>query len=148
MVYPDQAGEEDNAAVHEEEQINLFEAGVHPDQQQVPDNHPALEAPPYTHSVNKLAAMLHFMEIAQYSGLTNMYYDTQSLMYTEAMTYRATFPPPTFGTLYPMDPEWRRKAKEEEAATMEWELLDVEGLDLNMNVSFTDFLDSNPPEES
>ncbi|MCH81297.1 hypothetical protein A2U01_0002082 [Trifolium medium] len=106
VVYPKGPSEEANAVVREEEEINMFEAGVHPNQHQVLENHPAPEAPQFTHSVNELAALLHSMELSQYSGLPNMYYDTQSAMYTEAIAYRETFPPPTFGTLYPTDPEW------------------------------------------
>ncbi|MCH89202.1 hypothetical protein A2U01_0010095, partial [Trifolium medium] len=94
-------------AVREEEEINRFEEGVHPDQQGVPENqeNPAQPPPLYTHDINFLAGMLHNMEISQYSGLPNMYYDTSSMAYSEAMSYRATFPAPSFGTLYPVDTE-------------------------------------------
>ncbi|MCI42670.1 hypothetical protein A2U01_0063907, partial [Trifolium medium] len=92
---------EAQAAVQEEEEINRFEAGVHPDQHQIPENQPDPGAPLYTHSVNELAAMLHSMEIAQYS---------------EAMSYRATFPTPTFGTLYPEDSEWQAHQAREMAS--------------------------------
>ncbi|MCH99053.1 hypothetical protein A2U01_0020064, partial [Trifolium medium] len=94
-------------ALREEEEINRFEEGNHPDQQGDPvyesQEIPAHAPPRYSHDMNQLASMLHQMEISQYSGLPNLYFDTASSMYTEAMTYRSTFPPPTFGTLYPVD---------------------------------------------
>ncbi|PNX56692.1 hypothetical protein L195_g058332 [Trifolium pratense] len=117
------------------------------------------------------------MEISQYSGLPNLYFDTASTMYTEAMSYRSTFPPPTFGTLYPVDADWeayqerelttfqarqsyntglraselaeierRRRVEQEEAAAMEREMLDVDGLNLNLNSSFTDYFTGQPDD--
>ncbi|PNX57553.1 hypothetical protein L195_g058753, partial [Trifolium pratense] len=84
--------------------------------------------------------------------------------------YRSTFPPPTFGTLYPVDADWeahqmremtsfqarqsynsglraselaeierRRRVEQEEAAAMEREMLDVDGLNLNLNSPFTNY---------
>ncbi|CAJ2641868.1 unnamed protein product [Trifolium pratense] len=97
-------------ALREEEEINRFEEGNHPDQQGDPVHEsqdiPAQAPPLYSHDMNQLASMLHQMEISQYSGLPNLYFDTASSMYTEAMTYRSTFPPPTFGTWYPVDADW------------------------------------------
>ncbi|PNX59674.1 hypothetical protein L195_g059805, partial [Trifolium pratense] len=97
-------------AAREEEEINMFEDGNHPDQHEVPVNEPQgmpEQAPPlYSHDINQLASMLHQMEISQYSGLPNLYFDTTSTMYSEVMANRSTFPPPTFGTLYPVDTEW------------------------------------------
>ncbi|MCI78014.1 hypothetical protein A2U01_0099284, partial [Trifolium medium] len=43
----------------EEEEMDQFERGVHPDQQQVPDAAPASSMPRYTNSINELAALLH-----------------------------------------------------------------------------------------
>ncbi|PNX82278.1 hypothetical protein L195_g038307, partial [Trifolium pratense] len=159
-------------AEREEEEINRFEDGVHPDQQGNPENqeNPAQPPPLYTHDVNFLAGMLHNMEISHYSGLPNMYYDTSSMAYSEAMTYRATFPPPTFGTLYPIDAEWeahqaremttfqnrqsynsslryseleeiarRRRVEEKEEAAMQREMMDEDGLNLNLHYNYTDF---------
>ncbi|CAJ2661902.1 unnamed protein product [Trifolium pratense] len=146
----------------------------HPDQQGDPayesQEIPAHAPPRYSHDVNQLASMLHQMEISQYSGLPNLYFDTASSMYTEAMTYRSTFPPPTFGTLYPVDTDWeahqarelnsfqakqvynsglrtselaeierRRRVEQDEAAAMEREMLDVDGLNLNLNSPFTNY---------
>ncbi|CAJ2662419.1 unnamed protein product [Trifolium pratense] len=172
------AGEE---ALREEEEINRFEDGVHPDQHEVPVDEPQgmpEPAPPrYSHDINQLASMLHQMEISQYSGLPNLYFDTASSMYTEAMTYRSTFPPPTFGTLYPVDADWevhqareltsfqarqsynsglraselaeverRRRVEQEEAVDMEREMLDVEGLNLNLNSPFTNYFTGQPDD--
>ncbi|PNX83054.1 hypothetical protein L195_g039092 [Trifolium pratense] len=170
-------------ATREEEEINQFEDGIHPDQHGVPVNEPqgVPEQPPplYTHDINQLASMLHQMEISQYSGLPNLYFDTSSLMYSEAMSYRSTFPPPTFDTLYPIDTEWeahqaremtsfqarqsynsslrsselaeierRRRVEQEEVAAMEREMLDVDGLNLNLNSSFTEYFNAQPDDES
>ncbi|PNX76994.1 hypothetical protein L195_g032954 [Trifolium pratense] len=153
MVYRGDGNAGRDEAAREEEEINRFEDGVHPDQHGVPISH--------------------------YSGLPNMYYDTSSLMYSEAMSYRSTFPPPTFGTLYPVDTEWeahqaremasfqarqsynsslrtselaemerRRRVEQEEVAAMEREMLDVDGLNLNLNHSFTDYFSAQPDDES
>ncbi|CAJ2672467.1 unnamed protein product [Trifolium pratense] len=168
-------------ALREEEEINRFEEGNHPDQQGDPvhESHdiPAQDPPLYSHDVNQLASMLHQMEISQYSGLPNLYFDTASSMYTEAMTYRSTFPPPTFGTLYPVDADWeahqareltsfqarqaynsglrtselaeierRRRVEQDEAAAMEREMLDVDGLNLNLNSPFTNYFTGQPDD--
>ncbi|CAJ2677884.1 unnamed protein product [Trifolium pratense] len=168
-------------ALREEEEINRFEEGNHPDQQGDPANEyhdiPAQDPPRYSHDMNQLASMLHQMEISQYSGLPNLYFDTASSMYTEAMTYRATFPPPTFGTLYPIDTDWeahqarelnsfqarqaynsglrtselaeierRRRVEQDEAAAMEREMLDVDGLNLNLNSPFTNYFTGQPDD--
>ncbi|CAJ2648220.1 unnamed protein product [Trifolium pratense] len=168
-------------ASREEEEINRFEEGNHPDQQgdpiHEPQDIPAHAPPLYSHDVNQLASMLHQMEISQYSGLPNLYFDTASSMYTEAMTYRSTFPPPTFGTLYPVDTDWeahqarelnsfqarqaynsglriselaeierRRRVEQDEAAAMEREMLDVDGLNLNLNSPFTNYFTGQPDD--
>ncbi|CAJ2638280.1 unnamed protein product [Trifolium pratense] len=168
-------------ALREEEEINRFEEGNHPDQQGDPayesQEIPAHAPPPYSHDVNQLASMLHQMEISQYSGLPNLYFDIASSMYTEAMTYRSTFPPPTFGTLYPVDTDWeahqarelnsfqarqaynsglrtselaeierRRRVEQDEAAAMEREMLDVDGLNLNLNSPFTNYFTGQPDD--
>ncbi|CAJ2638252.1 unnamed protein product [Trifolium pratense] len=168
-------------ALREEEEINRFEEGNHPDQQGDPANEyhdiPAQDPPRYSHDMNQLASMLHQMEISQYSGLPNLYFDTASSMYTEAMTYRSTFPPPTFGTLYPVDTDWeahqareltsfqarqaynsglraselaeierRRRVEQDEAAAMEREMLDVDGLNLNLNSPFTNYFTGQPDD--
>ncbi|CAJ2659226.1 unnamed protein product [Trifolium pratense] len=168
-------------ALREEEEINRFEEGNHPDQQGDPANEyhdiPAQDPPRYSHDINQLASMLHQMEISQYSGLPNLYFDTASSMYTEAMTYRSTFPPPTFGTLYPIDTDWeahqarelnsfqarqaynsglraselaeierRRRVEQDEAAAMEREMLDVDGLNLNLNSPFTNYFTGQPDD--
>ncbi|CAJ2636695.1 unnamed protein product [Trifolium pratense] len=168
-------------ALREEEEINRFEEGNHPDQQGDPayESHdiPAQDPPRYSHDMNQLASMLHQMEISQYSGLPNLYFDTASSMYTEAMTYRSTFPPPTFGTLYPVDTDWeahqareltsfqarqaynsglraselaeierRRRVEQDEAAAMEREMLDVDGLNLNLNSPFTNYFTGQPDD--
>ncbi|CAJ2661835.1 unnamed protein product [Trifolium pratense] len=168
-------------ALREEEEINRFEEGNHPDQQGDPANEyhdiPAQDPPRYSHDMNQLASMLHQMEISQYSGLPNLYFDTASSMYTEAMTYRSTFPPPTFGTLYPIDTDWeahqarelnsfqarqaynsglrtselaeierRRRVEQDEAAAMEREMLDVDGLNLNLNSPFTNYFTGQPDD--
>ncbi|MCI79132.1 hypothetical protein A2U01_0100403, partial [Trifolium medium] len=57
--------------------------------------------PRYSPSINELAAIMHNIELSQRVGLPNMYYDTHSLLYTEAMDYRESFPPSTFASLYP-----------------------------------------------
>ncbi|CAJ2642451.1 unnamed protein product [Trifolium pratense] len=161
-------------ALREEEEINRFEEGNHPDQQGEPayesQEIPGHAPPRYSHDMNQLASMLHQMEISQYFGLPNLYFDTASSMYTEAMAYRSTFPPPTFGTLYPVDTDWeahqareltsfqarqaynsglrtselaeierRRRVEQDEAAAMEREMLDVDGLNLNLNSPFTNY---------
>ncbi|MCI57860.1 hypothetical protein A2U01_0079111, partial [Trifolium medium] len=54
----------------------------------------------------ELAALLHNVELSQRAGLQNMYYDTQSLLYTEAMDYRESFPPSAFASLYPTQEVW------------------------------------------
>ncbi|CAJ2650261.1 unnamed protein product [Trifolium pratense] len=168
-------------ALREEEKINRFEEGNHPDQQGDPayESHdiPAQDPPRYSHDMNQLASMLHQMEISQYSGLPNLYFDTASSMYTEAVTYRSTFPPPTFGTLYPVDTDWeahqareltsfqarqaynsglraselaeierRRRVEQDEAAAMEREMLDVDGLNLNLNSPFTNYFTGQPDD--
>ncbi|PNX87331.1 hypothetical protein L195_g043418, partial [Trifolium pratense] len=167
-------------ALREEEEINRFEEGNHPNQHGDPVHEPQEipeQAPLYSHDVNQLASMLHQMEISQYSGLPNLYFDTASSMYTEAMAYRSTFPPPTFGTLYPVDADWeahqareltsfqarqaynsglraselaeverRRRAEQEEAAAMEREMLDVDGLNLNLNSPFTNYFSVQPDD--
>ncbi|CAJ2642378.1 unnamed protein product [Trifolium pratense] len=168
-------------ALREEEEINRFEDGNHPDQQGDPVHEyhdiPAQDPPRYSHDMNQLASMLHQMEISQYSGLPNLYFDTASSMYTEAMTYRSTFPPPTFGTLYPVDTDWeahqarelnsfqarqaynsglrtselaeierRRRVEQDEAAAMEREMLDVDGLNLNLNSPFTNYFTGQPDD--
>ncbi|CAJ2632603.1 unnamed protein product [Trifolium pratense] len=168
-------------ALREEEEINRFEEGNHPNQQGDPayesQEIPAHAPPPYSHDMNQLASMLHQMEISQYSGLPNLYFDTASSMYTEAMTYRSTFPPPTFGTLYPIDTDWeahqarelnsfqarqaynsglrtselaeierRRRVEQDEAAAMEREMLDVDGLNLNLNSPFTNYFTGQPDD--
>ncbi|XP_045813186.1 uncharacterized protein LOC123907122 [Trifolium pratense] len=168
-------------ALREEEEINRFEEGNHPDQQGDPANEyhdiPAQDPPRYSHDINQLASMLHQMEISQYSGLPNLYFDTASSMYTEAMTYRSTFPPPTFGTLYPIDTDWeahqarelssfqarqaynsglrtselaeierRRRVEQDEAAAMEREMLDVDGLNLNLNSQITNYFTGQPDD--
>ncbi|CAJ2647357.1 unnamed protein product [Trifolium pratense] len=168
-------------ALREEEEINRFEEGNHPDQQGDPANEyhdiPAQDPPRYSHDMNQLASMLHQMEISQYSGLPNLYFDTASTMYTEAMSYRSTFPPPTFGTLYPVDTDWeahqarelnsfqarqaynsglraselaeierRRRVEQDEAAAMEREMLDVDGLNLNLNSPFTNYFTGQPDD--
>ncbi|CAJ2645441.1 unnamed protein product [Trifolium pratense] len=168
-------------AMREEEEINRFEDGDYPDQQGDPVHEsqeiPAHAPPLYSHDVNQLASMLHQMEISQYSGLPNLYFDTASSMYTEAMTYRSTFPPPTFGALYPVDADWeahqareltsfqarqvynsglrtselaeierRRRIEQDEAAAMEREMLDVDGLNLNLNSPFTNYFTGQPDD--
>ncbi|CAJ2637655.1 unnamed protein product [Trifolium pratense] len=168
-------------ALREEEEINRFEEGNHPDQQGDPayesQEIPGHAPPRYSHDMNQLASMLHQMEISQYSGLPNLYFDTASSMYTEAMTYRSTFPPPTFGTLYPVDTDWeahqarelnsfqarqaynsglrtselaeierRRRVEQDEAAAMEREMLDVDGLNLNLNSPFTNYFTGQPDD--
>ncbi|MCI50906.1 hypothetical protein A2U01_0072150, partial [Trifolium medium] len=57
--------------------------------------------PRYSHSINELAALLHNVELSQ-----NMYYDTNSSLYTEAMDYQESFPPSDFASLYPTQEEW------------------------------------------
>ncbi|CAJ2645118.1 unnamed protein product [Trifolium pratense] len=137
----------------------------------------AQDPPRYSHDINQLASMLHQMEISQYSGLPNLYFDTASSMYTEAMAYRSTFPPPTFGTLYSVDTDWeahqareltsfqarqnynsglraselaeierRRRVEQDEAAAMEREMLDVDGLNLNLNSPFTNYFTGQPDD--
>ncbi|CAJ2668021.1 unnamed protein product [Trifolium pratense] len=168
-------------ALREEEKINRFEEGNHPDQHGDPVHEsqeiPAQAPPLYSHDVNQLASMLHQMEISHYSGLPNLYFDTTSTMYTEAITYRSTFPPHTFGTLYPVDADWeahqareltsfqarqaynsglrtselaeierRRRVEQEEAADMEREMLDVDGLNLNLNSPFTNYFTGQPDD--
>ncbi|CAJ2645733.1 unnamed protein product [Trifolium pratense] len=168
-------------ALREEEEINRFEEGNHPDQQGEPayesQEIPGHAPPRYSHDMNQLASMLHQMEISQYSGLPNLYFDTASSMYTEAMAYRSTFPPPTFGTLYPVDTDWeahqareltsfqarqaynsglrtselaeierRRRVEQDEAAAMEREMLDVDGLNLNLNSPFTNYFTGQPDD--
>ncbi|CAJ2661614.1 unnamed protein product [Trifolium pratense] len=135
-------------ALREEEEINRFEEGNHPDQQGDPihESHdiPAQDPPLYSH---------------------------------DAMTYRSTFPPPTFGTWYPVDADWeahqareltsfqarqaynsglrtselaeierRRRVEQDEAAAMEREMLDVDGLNLNLNSPFTNYFTGQPDD--
>ncbi|PNX69374.1 hypothetical protein L195_g064403, partial [Trifolium pratense] len=55
-------------ALREEEEINRFEEGNHPDQQGDPANEyqeiPGQAPPRYSHDMNQLASMLHQMEIS------------------------------------------------------------------------------------
>ncbi|MCI71643.1 hypothetical protein A2U01_0092906 [Trifolium medium] len=62
--------------------------------------------PRYTHSINEMTALLHNIELSQRAGLPNMYYNTQSLLYMEAIDYRESFPPSTFASLYPTQEAW------------------------------------------
>ncbi|CAJ2636533.1 unnamed protein product [Trifolium pratense] len=76
-------------AAREEAEINQFEDGVHPDQHNVPVDEPQgmpEPAPPrYSHDMNQLASMLHQMEISQYSGLPNLYFDTTSTIHNPVL---------------------------------------------------------------
>ncbi|MCI71664.1 hypothetical protein A2U01_0092927, partial [Trifolium medium] len=72
-------------ADEEEEEMDQFERRVHPDQQQVPEEPQASAMPRYTNSINEMASLLHNIELSQRAGLPNMYYDTNSSLYTEAM---------------------------------------------------------------
>ncbi|PNY16023.1 hypothetical protein L195_g012732, partial [Trifolium pratense] len=81
----------------EAEEIDQFERGVHPEQQ---------GAQPYTHSINELAGMLYNLDFAERAGIPNVYYDTSSVAYSEAMQYRASFPSSRFADLYPNQWAW------------------------------------------
>ncbi|MCI63066.1 hypothetical protein A2U01_0084323, partial [Trifolium medium] len=51
---------------------------------------------PYTHSEHELASLLHNLDLNSHFRLPIVYYNTQGLMYSEAMSYRQQFPPAPF----------------------------------------------------
>ncbi|MCI28861.1 hypothetical protein A2U01_0050063, partial [Trifolium medium] len=89
-------GQEDHEL--EAEEIDRFERGVHPNQQQGGQQ--------YTTPVNELAGMLYNLDFAERGGIQNIYYDTSSVAYTEALDYRASFPSSRFADLYPTQWAW------------------------------------------
>jgi hypothetical protein len=72
------------------------------------------EVAPNQHSVNEIAALLTQMDIANSLRLPHNYYDQNSALYREAMTYREQFYPRPFYPLYPtMDDMQRRWSAQE-----------------------------------
>ncbi|MCH93638.1 hypothetical protein A2U01_0014590 [Trifolium medium] len=82
--------EEVDEGVQEEEEMNQFEDGVHPNQQQsvYPNQQQHHDNWPFTHSEHERASLLHNLDINTVLRLSNVYYNTQGALYTEAMTYR------------------------------------------------------------
>ncbi|MCI37115.1 hypothetical protein A2U01_0058339, partial [Trifolium medium] len=85
--------DEEDQGLHEVlEEIDRFDGSTIPTQPQQVGGGDWL----YTHSEHELTSLLHNLDINTHFRLPNIYYNTQGLMYSEAMTYRQQFPPAPF----------------------------------------------------
>ncbi|GAU46938.1 hypothetical protein TSUD_85380 [Trifolium subterraneum] len=92
------------------EEMNQFEQGVHPDQNQ------PMPEPQIQHSEYELSQLLTQLDLNMAARLPYHYYNTQSSMYTQAMSYKQQFPPQPFCPYYPTWESWQQHLVDERDA--------------------------------
>ncbi|GAU26558.1 hypothetical protein TSUD_266720 [Trifolium subterraneum] len=98
---------ERNEVEEELEEMNQFEQGVHPEQNQ------PMPEPPIQHSEYELSQLLTQLDLNRATRLPYHYYNTQSSMYTQAMSYKQQFPPQSFCPYYPTWESWQQHLVDE-----------------------------------
>ncbi|GAU37120.1 hypothetical protein TSUD_278710 [Trifolium subterraneum] len=93
---------ERNEVEEELEEMIQFEQGVHPEQNQ------PMPEPPIQHSEYELSQLLTQLDLNLAACLPYHYYNTQSSMYTQAMSYKQQFPPQPFCPYYPTWESWQQ----------------------------------------
>jgi hypothetical protein len=101
---------ERNEAEEELEEMNQFEQGVHPEQNQ------SMPEQPIQHSQIELSHLLNQLDLNMAARLPYHYYNTQSSMYTQAMSYKQQFPPQAWCPYYPTWESWQQHLVDERDA--------------------------------
>ncbi|GAU50917.1 hypothetical protein TSUD_411170 [Trifolium subterraneum] len=101
---------ERNEAEEELEEMNQFEQGVHPEQNQ------SMPEQPIQHSEIELSHLLNQLDLNMAARLPYHYYNTQSSMYTQAMSYKQQFPPQAWCPYYPTWESWQQHLVDERDA--------------------------------
>ncbi|GAU51997.1 hypothetical protein TSUD_418000 [Trifolium subterraneum] len=101
---------ERNEVEEELEEMNQFEQGVHPEQNQ------PMPEPPIQHSEYELSQLLTQLDLNLAARLPYHYYNTQSSMYTQTLSYKQQFPPQPFCPYYPTWESWQQHLVDERDA--------------------------------